>query len=130
MKALDTGLLLGLLEGSTKVRDLLRRLRGTELATTEVNLVELSYLAAAGPSRSRRARLEAIERIRQRLTVLPLDARSTREASKRAQGSGPRLAPATLGMLAALEAGGCEELLTDDDRLGGGWSFRIRVLAV
>jgi predicted nucleic acid-binding protein len=56
MKALDTPVLLAILEGVPAARDLLRRLKGSELATTEANLLELTLLASAGP-RGRRTGL-------------------------------------------------------------------------
>ena len=131
MKAVDTGVLLALLEGSPKAREQLRRLRGTEVATTEANLLELGAIAAASPGRTRTNRLEVLERLRQRLTVLPVDARSSREASRLAGRAGDQLTPHVLGMLGALEAAGCQELLTDDAALrGGAWSFRVRVVTL
>jgi len=131
MKALDTGVLLALLEGSARARDQLRKLRGSELATTEANVLELAYLAAGAPPRARAARLASLERLRQRLTVLPIDARATREASARLAKLADRLPPNTTAMLGALEAAGCEELLTDDGKsVAGDWGFRVRVLPI
>jgi predicted nucleic acid-binding protein len=131
MKALDTGVLLALLEGSGGVREQLRKLRGAEVATTEANLLELAYLAAAGPAKGRAARLAALERLRQRLTVLPIDPRSTREASSRVVRAPEKLAPTTAAMLGALQSAGCEELLTDDPKaIVGEWGFRVRKLPV
>ncbi|HTT16829.1 MAG TPA: PIN domain-containing protein [Thermoplasmata archaeon] len=130
MRALDTGVLLGLLEGSVKVRELLRRSRGAELATTEANLLELAVLCSRGPAKGRAARLAALDKLRQRLTVLPLDGRAYHAAAAGIRG-GAELSWSTLGMLGALEAAGCEELLTDDPRYGrGGWSFRVKVLTI
>jgi predicted nucleic acid-binding protein len=131
VKALDTGVLLALLEGSPKVREQVRRLRGAEVATTEANLLELACLAAAAPPKSRKARLDAIERLRARLTVLPIDARATREAARRGAGAGRGLPPTVLAMLGALAAAGCEELLTDTPRsISGDWGLRVRNSAV
>jgi PIN domain len=130
MKALDTTILLGLLQGNPAVRDQLRRFRGAELATTEANLIELAWLAGSAPRKVRAARLAALGRLRQRLTVLPIDARASEEVAKRA---GRGLPPSTglLGMLGALESCGCEELYTDrPDLLGTGWSFEVRKLPV
>jgi len=131
MKALDTGVLLALLEGSTRARDLLRKLRGIELATTEANLLELGYLAGAAPAKARKGRLAALEKLRQRLTVLEINARSTREATNRlAKGTGPVSLPAA-AMLGALQAAGCEELLTDEPRtVSGDWGVRVRAVRV
>lgn len=129
MKALDTGFLLALLDGSTKAREQLRKLRGHEIATTEANLLELSYLAAAASPRGRTARLAALEKLRQRLTVLPLDGRATHEASERVSKLPEKVAPTVAMMAGALEAAGCEELITDDPRpIPGDWSFRVRLL--
>jgi len=131
MRAVDTGILLALLEGSARARESLRRLRGTELATTEANLLELITIASAAPSKTRNARLETLERLRQRLTVLPVDSRATREVVRRGGRALERLSPHVIGMLGALEAAGCQELVTDDrDLAGGDWSFRVRVLTV
>lgn len=127
MKALDTGVLLALLEGSARARDLVRRLRGAEIATTEANLLELTLLAVATPPRTRTRRLDALDRLRQRLTVLPIEGRASQEAGRRAPRGGERISPTVLAMLGALQSAGCEELLTDDPRsIGGDWSFRVR----
>ena len=131
MKALDTGVLLGLLEGSTKVRDQVRRLRGVELATTEANLLELAYLAGAGSPTARRGRLAALEKLRQRLTVLPLDARAVQRSTEQVARLGERISPTAALMLGALQAAGCEELLTDDPRsITGDWGLRVRSLSI
>ena len=126
MKALDTPVLLALLEGDPKVRAHLKRWRGEELATTETNLLELAVIAGQDASRSRGSRGTALGRLRRRLTVLPLDSRAGDEIQRRVQRGGP-LPPATvLGMLAALETSGCEELLTDDpSQIPGKWRFRV-----
>ncbi len=126
MKALDTSVLLALLEGDAATRELLRRLRGVELATTEANLLELHYLAARGPARSRAGRRAVVERLRQKLTVLPIDGRATEQASHRLGKGSERTAPQVLAMLGALEANGCEELYTHDPALDPGkWRFKI-----
>ena len=131
MKALDTGVLLALLEGSTRARDLLRKLRGVELATTEANLLELAYLAGAAPAKVRKGRLAALEKLRQRLTVLEINARSTREATTRlAKGAGPVGLPVS-AMLGALQAAGCEELLTDEPRtVALDWGVKVKAVHV
>ena len=113
MKALDTGVLLALLEGSAKARDVVRKLRGVELATTEVNLVELGYLAG-GSRRVTATRLNALEKLRHRLTVLPIDSRGAREAIAIVSAARRPLAPSVAVMVGALRAAGCEELITDD----------------
>ena len=131
MKALDTGVLLGLLEGSPKVRELLRKLRGSELATTEANLLELAYLAGVAQGKTRGARMAALERLRQRLTIVPIDRRAVHEATAQISKGSGRLAPTVAAMLGALEGAGAEELLTDDPKaIAGDWTFRVRVVSV
>lgn len=126
MKALDTSVLLALLEGERGAQDLLKRLRGVEVATTEANLLELAYLAAVGPERHRAARREALGRLRRKITVLPIDARSV-EAAARRIGKGAESAPPTVtAMMGALESTGCEELLTLESPITQGrWKVRV-----
>lgn len=130
MKALDTSALLALLEGDRSTRDLLRRLRGVEWATTEANLLELAYVAQGGPQRIRARRRELVDRLRRKLTVLPIDARAVGEAGRliaKGHGDDP---PLTLAMMAALEADGCDELFTLDPELARGrWKLRVTRLA-
>ena len=54
MKALDTPVLLEILHDSPRVKELLKGLRGEELATTEINLFELRLLAVQGGRTSER----------------------------------------------------------------------------
>jgi predicted nucleic acid-binding protein len=130
MKALDTSVLLSLLEGDPSARDLLKRLRGVELATTEVNLLELGYLAARGPARSHAGRRETLERLRRKLTVLPIDGRAVEQAARRLGKGSERTPPHVLAMLGALEANGCDELLTQEPAVDGGkWRFKITRIA-
>jgi predicted nucleic acid-binding protein len=126
MKALDTSVLLALLEGESGVRELLRRLHGVEIATTEANLLELAYLATRGPERHRVARRDAIARLRRKITVLPIDARAV-DATTHHLGKGGEGAPPLVGaMMGALEASGCEELLTlDPPPEMGKWKVRV-----
>ncbi len=127
MKALDTPILLGLLQGSARLKDQLRRLRGIEFATTEANLLELAYLNSSASAKTRGERLAALTRLRQRITVLPIDARATEEATKRVASATTSRSPLVTAMLGALEAYGCDELLTDQPELfGGTWRFKIR----
>jgi hypothetical protein len=126
MKGLDTPALLAVLEGSPPAKELLRRLRGTELATSEVNLLELTMLAAAAPRKWRANRLASVARLRQRVTVLPVDTRAIEEVRKRTGSDLLSAPPHVLAMLGALEAGGCEELFTDDpSRIPLEWRFRV-----
>ena len=126
MKGLDTSVLLGLLEGDPAVRALLKKLRGVELATTEANLLELSYLAGRGSARARAARRDVLDRLRRKLTVLPIDSRAVDAVGKRLGKGGEKLPPLVLAALAALEAGGCDELFSREpvEDLGK-WRFRF-----
>jgi predicted nucleic acid-binding protein len=126
MKAVDSSVLLALLEGDRSALDLVRRLRGVEVATTEVNLLELSYLAARAPPRSRGRRLEALERMRRKLTVLPIDSRAIEHVSRHLGKGAEKLPPLTAAMLGSLEGGGCDELFTyEADLAGGPWRLRV-----
>ena len=126
MKALDTSVLLALLEGDRSARDLLRKLREVEVATTEANFLELAYLAAHGSPRVRGRRREALGRLRRKLTVLPIDPHAVTEAEGCIiRGEGPT-SPLLAGMLGALEAAGCDELFTSDPReCRGRWRFQL-----
>ncbi|MGA3021611.1 MAG: PIN domain-containing protein [Thermoplasmata archaeon] len=126
MKGLDTSVLLALLEGEQGTRNLLTRLRGIELATTEVNLLELSYLSARGPPRTRAARRESLDRLRRKITILPIDSRAVEQAGRRLGKGSERTPPHVLAMLGALEANGCDELLTHETTIDQGrWRFKI-----
>ncbi len=126
MKAFDTSVLLALLEGDRSAKDLTRKLKGVEIATTEVNLLELVYLAGRGPARTRGRRRAALDCLRRKLTVLPIDFRATSEAERRVlKGEAPS-SPLLAGMLGALETGGCDELFTTDPQdCGGRWRFKV-----
>ena len=126
MKALDSSVLLELLEGAPGTKELLHRLRGEELATTEANLLELEYLVARGPVRHRGSRRDAIARLRRKITVLPVDTRAV-EACSRHLGKGAETAPPLVcAMMGALEATGCAELLTHDAFPAmGKWKVRV-----
>jgi hypothetical protein len=127
MKAFDTAVLLSVLGGDASAKALLRRLRGVEIATTESNMIELGIVCIAGSERHRLARIGTLDRLRRKLTVLPIDAAGVREAtlrlgSRRAGSSSARL----LEGLGALEAYGCDELFTDDPgAIGGKWRFKV-----
>ncbi len=126
MKALDTPVLLALLEGDASVKALLRRLRGVEIATTEANLLELSYLAAHGDARTRGERREVLERLRRKITVLPIDAPAVDQSGRHLGKGGERLAPLRLGMFGALEVGGCDELFSTEPPADfGKWKFKV-----
>ncbi len=126
MKALDTPILLGILEGEPSCRALLKRLRGIEVATTEANLLELGYIAAQGSPRSQAARRASLERLRRKLTVLPIDSRAVELATAHVARSGTRPPPLVTAMLGALEAAGCDELFTRErPETLGKWRLRV-----
>ncbi|HXW67952.1 MAG TPA: PIN domain-containing protein [Thermoplasmata archaeon] len=110
MKALDTSVLLEVLHDSARAKALLKSLRGEELATTEINMFELEVLAGAGARASRPGRRNALDRLRQRLTVLPVTAEGVREARRFHQGAGSLDYRALIW--GTLVAAGCGEFLT------------------
>ena len=112
MKALDTPVLLEVLRGRESIRNVLKALGSEELATTEINLYELEVVARAGPRQGRERRLAAIERLRRKLTVLPIDARGVRAAAQRGLGRIGDSSPLVSLMMGAAESAGCTELLT------------------
>ncbi|MFZ1024437.1 MAG: PIN domain-containing protein [Thermoplasmata archaeon] len=125
MKALDTSALLALLSGDRAAKDLLHRVRGVEVATTEINLLELGYAAARGPVRHRGPRRATLSRLRRKLTVLPLDDKAVEEASGRLARGATGVPPLRLAMLSILEVNGCEELLSSEvSPLPGKWRFK------
>jgi predicted nucleic acid-binding protein len=126
MKALDTSVLLALLEGDGSSKDLIRKLKGVEIATTEANLLELVYLAGRGPARNRGRRRGALDRLRRKVTVLPIDFRAVSEAERRVLKGGNSYPPLLAGMLGALETAGCDELFTTDPHeCRGRWRFQV-----
>jgi predicted nucleic acid-binding protein len=125
MKALDTSALLALLTGDRAARDLLHRVRGVEVATTEINLLELAHAAAKGPLRHRGMRRATLSRVRRKLTVLPLDGKAVEEAAGRLAKGAAGIAPLRMAMLSILEVNGCDELLTAEATpLPGKWRFK------
>ncbi|MCI4373472.1 MAG: PIN domain-containing protein [Thermoplasmata archaeon] len=132
MKALDTPILLAILHGDKNARDLVRRLRGVEVATTELNLLELARLIGNGSAQHRRSRRESLDRLRHGLTVLPFDSKAAERVARREQKESHSGVPVLLlGALGALEANGCDELITTDPRaIPGRWSFRITRLGL
>jgi predicted nucleic acid-binding protein len=127
VKALDTPVLLSILHGAPAAKSLLKSLSGEELATTEANLLELSALAARAPAGSRTQRIRGLERLRRRLTVLPIDARAYAEATARLTADRPG-GLLLWAMYGALQAHGCAELITDTKGKlpGGHWRFKVR----
>ncbi len=112
MKGLDTPALLALLEGRPEAKPLLEDASGEELCTTEVNLFELEALARGGPSSGRARRLAALDRLRRKLTVLPIDERAARAAALLQAANRGSLAGPTWLFVGALEASGASEILT------------------
>lgn len=126
MKALDTSVLLALLEGDRSARELVRRLREEELATTELNVLELVHVLTRGSKRLRSHRRDALDRMTRKLTVLPIDSRAM-SAVRRSAIRG-RLGDTftVTAMAGALEAAGCDELFTGEPGNWGGISaFKI-----
>jgi predicted nucleic acid-binding protein len=113
VKGLDTPVLLGLLRGDPKVNALLRKWEGEELCTTSLNLFEVETIARRDRSAGRERRLASIERLRRKLTILPVDERAAQlaaiEASRTDQNGSA--SPSWL-ILGALLGGGCSEWAT------------------
>jgi predicted nucleic acid-binding protein len=113
MKALDTPVLLAFLRGSPAARAVIRSLSGEEIATTEVNLFELEALARLDPAPGRERRLAVLDRLRRKLTVLPVDERAVRTGLRHLKGHTRGTAlPLVDMMLGALETNGCSEWIT------------------
>ncbi len=126
MKALDTSVILALFEGDRSAKELLRRLRGVEIATTEANLLELAYIASSGSARTPARRREALDLLRRKLTVLPIDQRAASEAERCILKGDHPSSPLLAGILGALEAAGCDELYTTDpSECKGRWRFHV-----
>lgn len=116
MKALDTPALLEILRGRPGAKSLLRAVAGSELATTEVNLLELEAIARQEAARGSASRLGALERLRHRLTVLPIDERATRAAAALARTGLGTTPLAHWLMWGAVESSGCSEWITSRAR--------------
>ncbi|MGI0055220.1 MAG: PIN domain-containing protein [Thermoplasmata archaeon] len=131
MKGLDTPALLALLHGEGATKSILRSWAGEELATTELNLLELTAIALSGSPKGRSARLEALGRLRRRLTVLPVDSKA--QASLAARGAPSRSAADLLLITtyATLEGAGCAEVLTGakSSTPPGHWKLKVRRLS-
>jgi predicted nucleic acid-binding protein len=113
MKALDTPVLLAFLRGSPGARALVRSLSGEEIATTELNFYELEALARLDPHPGRERRLAALDRLRRKLTVLPVDERGVRAGLRHLKNHSHSVATPNLDLiLGTLEANGCSEWIT------------------
>jgi len=130
MKALDTSALIALIAGERAARQLLRRLRGSELVTTELNLLELSWCSHSMGESRRKERTVAIEALRRKLTVLPIEGSAVREATSALKALRKRAGtPLACAVMGALQASGCDEIFTDDpDSLAGKWRLKVTKL--
>lgn len=127
MKGLDTPILLRILRGEEKARGLIRQLGGEELVTTEWNFLELEAALRADSRPGRERRRAALEKLRRRLTVLPIDEASHR-ASLQVHGipknSGDLI---ELALLSTLIAKGCETMYSGRPGLHGRLRSSVRV---
>jgi predicted nucleic acid-binding protein len=113
MKGLDTPVLLGLLRGESRVTSLLRKWEAEELCTTTINLFELETLARAGRVPGRERRLASLERLRRKLTILPVDEKSAKVAAQEAaKAEGSTASAPNWLILGALLTAGCSEWIT------------------
>jgi len=129
MKALDTPVLLEILHDSPKAKELLKGLRGEELACTELNVYELEVIASEGPKGRRSGRDDSIARLRRRVTVLPVTGDAVREAARVVRSRAGTVGYAPL-MWGALAAAGCRELITTRPFAPpkDGLPFRVRIV--
>ena len=130
MKGLDTPVLLALLEGAPKPRALVRALAGEELATTEVNLFEIELLGRRDRSPGKERRIQALERLRRKLTVLPIDEETTRRAAAIAASARQPAPEGTWLCLGAAEAHGCSEWITSAAGMPPVSAARIKVTPI
>jgi predicted nucleic acid-binding protein len=113
MIGLDTPVLLAILRGDPRTKTLLRRLEAEEVCTTAANVFELEALARLDPSTGREHRLSALDRLRRKLTILPVDDRAAVLAAGYASKDATHSVPSeTWLILGALEANGCSEWVT------------------
>ena len=126
MKALDTLPLLDLLRGGPRAERFVRTLGAEEIATTELNLWELTGLALADDAPGRERRLRALERLRRRLIVLPIDAAAVAAATRLASSSGR--AGGTDELIAGcLQAHGATSWVTDSVGAAFGHRAQLRI---
>ncbi len=112
MRGLDTPVLLAFLQGAPKARGLVRALAGEEVATTEVNLFELELLARRDPGPGKARRLQAVERLRRKMTVLPIDEEAAHRAAVLAASARDTGPEGSWLSVAAAEIHGCSEWIT------------------
>lgn len=129
MKGLDTPVLLALLHDAPVAKDLLKSLRGEEIATTELNMFELRTLASGGSRAQRESRETALVRLRRRITVLPITPEAVAETGRflRARGRPSDYQPLVWG---ALSAAGCGEWITTKPFAPpkGALPFKVKIL--
>jgi predicted nucleic acid-binding protein len=130
MKGLDTPVLLALLEGTPRARALVRALAGEELATTEVNLFEIELLGRRDKSPGKERRTQALERLRRKLTVLPIDEEAARKAAAIAATARQTAPEGTWLCLGAAEAHGCSEWITSAAATPPASSARIKISTI
>ncbi|MCI4363514.1 MAG: type II toxin-antitoxin system VapC family toxin [Thermoplasmata archaeon] len=106
MIAVDTPVLLDLLRGREPARKLLEEAADEEIATTELNLFELHLLSEGLGKPGVERRRAALENLRRRLTVLPVDESAANVAS-RTPPKGSGWSPTTRLVLSTLESHGC-----------------------
>jgi predicted nucleic acid-binding protein len=113
MKGLDTPVLLRLLRGEPRVCQYLRKLGPGELCTTTINLFELEAIARSDPAPGRERRLAALEALRRKLSVLPVDeSAALAAAAEFARPGRHQLRTPTLLILGTLLAYRCTEWVT------------------
>jgi predicted nucleic acid-binding protein len=111
MKGLDTPVLLSILHDSNSAKELLKSLRGEELATTEFNMYELETLAARRPPGRHAGLTSALARLRRRITVLPVTAEAVSIAGRLQRTKGRSINSLAL-VWGTLSAAGCHEWIT------------------
>ena len=113
MRGLDTGVLVDLLHGRPAARSLLEESADEELCTTEVNLFELEAIARGDRRAGRERRLAALDRLRRKITVLPIDERAVHAAALLAAAHPRSASTAEYLILGAAEAAGVREWVSD-----------------
>jgi predicted nucleic acid-binding protein len=127
MKALDTPVLLDVLRGVPAARQLVRSLTGEEVATTEINMFELGVLARSDRRPGFERRLAALERLRRKLTVLPVDGAAIAAAAKLPLAKGKVHSPLTQLLVATLESHGCAHWITVPEAVPEGGRLSLKV---
>jgi predicted nucleic acid-binding protein len=112
VKGLDTPILLAILRDLPAARALLKELRGEEIATTEINLFELHTLARTAPRNLRASRIAALQRLRRRVTVLPVTAAAVEEAARLEGSTHEPRRPYEPLIWGTLRAAGCDLWIT------------------